>query len=329
MKYGVGIIGAGFGQHVHVPVFQDQPDCEVVGIAASTPAKAKTVAERCDVARAYNDWQELVADDAVDIVCIAVPPGQQPQMIYSAVERGKHVFCEKPLGVDGGSTALLQDINGASPVICIDFEFPETPLWRALKTVVGSGDLGAIRHVDLHWHVETYAHRNKLDNWKTRPADGGGALGGLLPHSLHYLEWLFGPVTDVMAALGDNEARVAAHLRFCGGFEAAVSAAVDDPNGDGHRLEVFGADSTAVLHNPGKDYVNGFSLKVDNAAVDVAGVPPDVDGRRYAVGALASRFVESIRQGVPMNPGLAEGLRVQRLMDVMRASDGAWTVVAA
>ena len=95
----VAVIGVGFGQQVHVPAFRTDSRCEVTTLCASNEAKAAEVATRLNVPHASGDWRAVVADPEIDAVSIAVPPRLQPQIAIAALEHGKSVFCEKPLGV--------------------------------------------------------------------------------------------------------------------------------------------------------------------------------------------------------------------------------------
>src|SRR4051794_15315091 len=97
-KIGIGVIGIGFGQYVHVPAFRSVPKCEVRAICATTEDRAREAANTLGIPKSYGDPRQLIADPAIDAVSIAVPPYLQPSLIESAARAGKHIFCEKPLG---------------------------------------------------------------------------------------------------------------------------------------------------------------------------------------------------------------------------------------
>ena len=80
----VGIIGAGFGQQVHVPAFRADARCEVVAICARTLEHAARAAERLGIPQAYGDARQMLADGQVDGVSIAVPPVAQPDLVITA-----------------------------------------------------------------------------------------------------------------------------------------------------------------------------------------------------------------------------------------------------
>jgi hypothetical protein len=331
----VGIVGIGYGQHVHAPAFRADGRCEVVSVAASRPDRAREVADRLGISRASGDWRELVDDPGIDALTVAVPPALQAAIVTAAAAAGKHVFCEKPVAASvDEARAMLGAVERAGVAHAVDFLFPEIPAWKAAREVIRGGELGPLRSVALTWRVETFAYRMNRDSWKLRREDGGGTLNNFASHSLHDLEWLFGPIERVAARLGPpgaaGDARVDAWLDFAGGVPGSLSVAADAFLGSGHRLEVYGSRGTLVLENRTADHVSGFTLAVgtrDGGAL--APVPvgepegPAGDGRVAATSAIVRRFVDAITTGRPASPGLEEGVRVQELIEAVREADRA------
>src|ERR1700687_5662406 len=186
----IAVIGAGFGQKVHVPAFRADNRCEVVAMCASMLQSAARAAEQAGIPQSYGDVREMLATAQVDAVAIAVPPAVQPQLVIEAARAGKHVFCEKPLAADKKTAEeALAAVEKAGVTHAMDFIFPEIASWQRARSVLKEGKLGNLRHAALTWRVETYAFAAGLDSWKARHQDGGGAVNNFLPHSLYYLEW--------------------------------------------------------------------------------------------------------------------------------------------
>ena len=217
--------------------------------------------------------------------------------------------------------------------------------WLRAKAMLDAGAVGALRHVTVHWHVESRALQLRMRNWKTVGDDGGGVLGNFISHCFHYLEWFCGPIAGLSARIGGLpsegglETTVAMALQFKSGPLVSLSMSCASYLGAGHRIEFFGEDGTLVLHNPGADYMRGFELfhaKRPAAALErIAVTDPDdaqyPDGRIAPVSRLAKKFFDAIESGGTPAPGFAEGYRVQRLMDAARRShsQGAWIDFAA
>ncbi len=85
------------------------------------------------------------------------------------------------------------------------------------------GAIGALRHVTVHWHVESRALQLRMRNWKTVGDDGGGVLGNFISHCFHYLEWFCGPIAGLGARISglpddaELETTVAMAMQFKAG----------------------------------------------------------------------------------------------------------------
>jgi len=339
-KLRVGVVGAGFGEAVHVPAFRAHPRCEVTAICASTIEKARAVAARLNVPRAHRSWQDLITDAEVDAVAIALPTTLQPEVALAALELGKPTFAEKPLA-DSLSDALhlAQVAAQAGVANMVDFEFLDIPTWQRAAASLAAGSVGRLRHLVVNWQVESYAHRAGLQNWKLSRSGGGGTLNSLVSHCFYYVEQMAGPVTGVTARLsgtpGDvrtGDALDALVLDLASGATAVLCVSTQSFAGSGHRVEFYGDAGTMVLENPTKDYVRGFTLRrgtrKEGSLTEVALPAPreDIwpnDGRIYVVSRLAARFVDWALGGSPGRPDFRDGARVQLLIDAARRSDAA------
>jgi predicted dehydrogenase len=322
---------------VHVPAFRSDPRCQVVAICASTRDRAKTVADRLDIAQAFGDWREVIALPEVAALSIAVPPALQPEIAIAAARAGKHVFCEKPLALSCVYAQMMLDAVRASNVAnAIDLEFGELPAYRVAEQLLRSGRLGQIRSVELTWGVRTRSR--PADSWKEQVEYGGGALGGFAAHAIYLVERLFAPVLRLSSpsSVGTAGKRLNAELELLGGLRARLAIATDAEAATGHRLEVQGADGGLVVANPGPDHVRGFTVRVVSRTtgaletqIPVKELSVNGDARVAAVGPIATRFVAAALGGPAAVPDMAEGVRVQRVLDALRLApaDGAWVNV--
>jgi predicted dehydrogenase len=338
-RLGIGVIGIGFGQHAHVPAFRADPRCEVRAICASSLSRAQEVAQKLAVPKAYGDALELIRDPQIHAVSIALPPSLQPQLIKLAAQAGKHVFCEKPVGLTPqDATEAYEAVRAAGVVSAVNFIFPESPAWEEARRVLQSGQLGAIRHIAISWRVETRAYQGAISapGWKTNEEQGGGTLRNLVSHSAYYIEWLFGGVSRLNCKLRGLEhspvdAGVNAWLAIQSGDCINLAVDADSFLGSGHRIEVYGDRGTLVLKNETSDYMNGFELFTGSREQGklVQRVGPTVsttDGRITATAKIARRFLDAIQDKSAAIPNLEHGQRVQFLLAAMRQSHetGQW-----
>ena len=95
---GVAVVGTGFGQKIHIPGFQHHPRTEVVAIYNPDLGKAKAIADSHNIRYAYNKLDKILALPEVNAVSISTPPFLHYEMAKEALEAGKHLLLEKPMG---------------------------------------------------------------------------------------------------------------------------------------------------------------------------------------------------------------------------------------
>ncbi len=303
------------------------------------------MAQRLGVPKGLADWRALLAQEGADVISLAVPARAQVEIGLAALAAGKHVFFEKPLADTLTSAeALSRSAREHGGITAVNFEFPEVHAWQEAKRLLDETRIGPLRHVAVTWRVETYANRERVDTWKARSAEGGGALNLFASHSLYYVEWMFGRISSVSATLqrASSDERAgdtfdAMHLVTERGLPIALTIATDAFLGPGHRVEAYGDGGTLVLENRESDYVAGFQLMLATRGDDEYRLIPTTsprrspteDGRIETTAAVARRFIDSIANGRGRpTPGVVEGVRVQGLMEAARLSSQTGRVVA-
>ncbi len=336
----LGIVGSNYGRTVQLPAFRADRRCEVIALAGSNAKRTAELAGSANVPKAYGDWRELVEDPDVQAIAIATLPSLQVPIALRALELGKPVFAEKPLAnnLDAARAMLRQATLSRKPTM-IDFNFHQIMSWQRAKAMLDANAIGALRHVTVHWHVESRAIQMRMRNWKTIGDDGGGVLGNFISHCFHYIEWFCGPIAGLSARVSglpdDHELETTAimAMQLAAGPSVSLSMSCASHFGVGHRIEFFGEDGALTLHNPGADYMRNFELwygKREAPVVRIASEDPvDAkypDGRIAPVSRLAKMFFDAIENGTPAMPGFAEGYRVQQLIDAARRShkQGIW-----
>jgi predicted dehydrogenase len=324
----VCVIGAGFGQQVHVPVFRSIPGCEVAAICASTQEKAGAVADKLGIPGAYGNWQEMLDQQKPDLLAIATLPELQYEIARVALARKIAVLCEKPLSLSRSQAEVLRTLAASHGVPCmVDLEFPEIEAWAKCRKLLP--EIGALDSLAITWKVQTFLNRKKLSSWKTDRAQGGAALYSFGPHVFHYLEWFAGPISSFSARLSKlpDDSRSSDTIfnlegTFMSGARFNALVHTDYPGPPEHILTFHGKEPQAVLklENLTKDYVQGFKL-IKNGKIRSEATQPASDGRILAVTPLAKRLVAWIRDGRPSTPGLNEGVRIQNLIELAIESD--------
>ena len=337
----IGIIGCNYGSQVLLPAFRFDRRCEIVAITCSRQDRAGEVARRHNIAHAFADWKQMIDTARPDAIAIATPPMIQPEIAIASLREGIAVFAEKPMSADLASAGKMMEAAASTPTMG-DFGFTEIPEWQRAKQMLDAGAIGALRHVAVNWHIENVATRKRLKHWKTDVESGGGALGNLSSHSMHYLEWFCGPLAGMSArvsGLPDDPAfqtNVTMSLEFASGASGSYSLSCAAFGGSGHRLEFYGEDGALILENPTVEYMRGFTLthvsrpagvpsRIDVAADPASAQFPD-EARIAPVARLVGRFLDAIETGGACAPNFTDGYRAQVLLDAIRRShdSGRW-----
>src|SRR5205809_288011 len=110
-----GVIGAGgFAEVCHVPGLQSHPAARVVALCGRRFEHARAMADRLGVPDVHTDYRELLAREDIDAVTITTPNAAHCEQALAAFAAGKHVFCEKPLGLDVAEARRMAEAASAS-----------------------------------------------------------------------------------------------------------------------------------------------------------------------------------------------------------------------
>ncbi len=145
---GVGLIGTGFMGTVHAEALK-RVGVNIVGILGSTPEKSRAAAERLVLPKAYSTLDELLTDNHVHTVHINTPNRLHLPQTEAAIAAGKHVLCEKPLGMNSAESAKLVALASGHPNLAtaVNYNNRFYALCHEAKDTIARGDVGRIFHV--------------------------------------------------------------------------------------------------------------------------------------------------------------------------------------
>lgn len=183
---GVAVAGTGFIGPVHVEALR-RIGVTVTGILGSSPERSRAAAEALGLPKGYASYDDLLADDRVQSVHLAVPNRLHHDMARRALEAGKHVMCEKPLAMDATESADLVAVaarSGLQAGVCYNVRF--YPLNLEARELVRGGGLGRIYSV-VGSYVQDWLLYPTDYNWRVL-ADQGGALRAVADVGTHWMD---------------------------------------------------------------------------------------------------------------------------------------------
>lgn len=336
----VGIVGMGFGASMHVPVCIESKDFLITALSDNGSGTAKSVSDKFALSnvRIFHSGEEMAICESVDAVIVAVPAASQYSIVAAALKSGKHVLCEKPLGLTYDEAEHLYYMaDAACTVTAVCYEYRYDKVFTHLFHLINNGEMGRIKRIEVDWHTSGALDSSKTWSWKSNISEGGGVLSDWAPHVLDYISTFMGG--DLIGSLScqswvevderiDNQGRrrpVTApdNCLLVGEFSAGVSLRISismtHESRGYHKIKVVGELGEVVMKHDAPFTGNHYELTGSLQGKDVCsltkiGVPDMEDTRRDAVKCLMADFAATIRTGErPKNlPSFSDALKVWR-----------------
>ncbi len=207
-KIGIGIVGGGYMGKAHsvamaavASVFDTglRPSLEVICTTSGEGAAQK--ARQFGFARSTANWRQLVDDPKVEAVVIASPQQTHCEIALAALARGKHVFCEKPLGMGlGESRAMVAAAAKSGCTNMTGFNYIRTPASQLARQIIAAGEIGDITYFRGEHTEDFLADPNLPASWRTTGLANGN-MGDLSPHIINAAFALAGPIKTLIAEI--------------------------------------------------------------------------------------------------------------------------------
>lgn len=199
---GVAIIGTGFMGPAHTEGLR-RLGINVVGILGSSPEKSRQAAKSLGLPTAYHNYEEVLADAAVQVIHITTPNRWHFDQASAALKAGKHVLCEKPLAMTSTESAALVELARQTGLAAgVNYNIRFYPLNLEARERVQGGDLGDI--YSIHGgYVQDWLLYPTDYNWRVLAGEGGKlrAVADIGTHWLDLIQMITG--LEVEAVLAD------------------------------------------------------------------------------------------------------------------------------
>ena len=302
-----GIIGLGHGSRVLIDAFRLN-NIEIYGIASKTYSKAIKVSKEKKINKAFRTWKDLVNDNQIDIVAIAVPPYLQIDILKECLKKNKKVFCEKPLGIDIRKiNNLFSYAQDKQKFFFVDYIFPEHEAFKKFYRIINRRKINKNDIIRIYLNTQTYVNKNKIINWKSDPNKGGGIVNLFLSHIIDYLIWFFGPINKTSCKIykkGVREIYADCLIEFKSNINAKILINTDSPK-KGHLIQYNSNKYKIALKNSGSDYGKKFTInfkKVEkNNKSKFINIPFNDLTTKFKGDSrilLTSRIIKKIKKGV-------------------------------
>lgn len=341
----VGIIGGGHIASIHGPLIQQQPDTQIVSIADKDTSRANALAAELTTSsvQVYDDAQQMLSEQKLDVVHVLVPPHLHADLSILAMEQGCHVFVEKPMALTEDDAQKMIDASQRHQILLWanhNMVFEESVL--AAKKLVAEGNIGDIVTVEANYsfnpqrYPAILAEGAEWSHWSYRMP--GGPLQDLMPHPASLvLEFMqdFETVQSTATNRGvlpegwQDEVRV---LLNSGSVMGYICLSMSE-RPDTVLLTIKGTQGTLqanlfnnVLTLQQKSSLpraiarglSGFELSLQNLKGSIQNISQFAKGnldKTNGLGSAIAAFYAAIRNDVDRPQSLDQGYQVVKLMD--------------
>jgi UDP-N-acetyl-2-amino-2-deoxyglucuronate dehydrogenase len=239
----IAVIGLGDISKIHIPAIQANPKAELVAVCDVDESLKDTVPD----VKFYTDYHEMLEKEALDCVHICLPHYLHYPATKACVEKGVHVFEEKPLGLnteEGLSLVELEESKNSKICVCLQNRYNES--FEKLQEMVESGVYGKLVGIKglVAWHrpksyYDTKPWRGKKD------LAGGGVMINQALHTLDLMQVLGGEIEAIRGSVDqlldygiEVEDTATAHLRFKNGAKGLFFATIANSGNSSVELQV-------------------------------------------------------------------------------------------
>ncbi len=178
-----------FAQTKVIPAMQHCQHMEIAAIASRDLTKAQAAAAQFNIAKAYGSYEKLLADAEIDVIYNPLANHLHVPWSIKALEAGKHVLCEKPIGLSAAEAQQLLEVSKQHPQLKAmeAFMYRLHPQWQRAKQIVKAGGIGELRTIQSF-----FSYFNADDkNIRNRSDIGGGGLMDIGCYNISLSRFIF------------------------------------------------------------------------------------------------------------------------------------------
>ncbi|MDP2950588.1 MAG: Gfo/Idh/MocA family oxidoreductase [Chloroflexota bacterium] len=359
----IGVIGAnaeyGWSPRAHMPALLGLQDYEVAAICTTHEDTSRAAARKFNVPLAFHDHLEMLARPDIEAVSVVVKAPLHYRLSMDALNAGKHVYTEWPLGADLKEARELADLAAARGVCTmVGLQGRCSPELLRLKELVAEGYVGEVISCRMGQYTPGILERPSDRSWQRDRKLGAGTLNIVAGHALDCFCMCVGEFAEVSAVVATQVKQwretdtghmvdvtapdnVLVSGTLSSGAVASANVASVPYHASGYSIEVYGREGTLVVTQTGGAYAwmgevrlqgaRGRDGSVQNLSVPerlaprLEGVPP---GPPLNVARMYLRFAEAIRTGGRVEPDFKTALVRHELLEAIQRSSDEGRMVA-
>ena len=320
-KIRIGVLStAKIGRVYAIPAMQKSKNVSVTALASRNLERAKEASKKLGIAKAYGSYEELLAVPEIDAVYIPLPNHMHVEWSIKSLEAGKHVLCEKPIGMDADDVRKLKTASERYPSLKVmeAFMYRHHPRWKRVVEIVKSGELGDIKSV----HSFFSYFNDDPDNYRNSAEMGGGGLMDVGCYSISVARLIFGREPDQVSGYSEYDPDFGVDRLTSGLMSFGSGTSVFTCSTQCYKdqyVKIYGTKGKVELDWPfNPDFSKDTGLKItihDDEKEETFG-PCD----HFSL--QAEEFAHAILTDSPLRISLDDSIRNMEVIDRVRGSEG-------
>ena len=361
-KIRLGLIGASvsgtWSSRSHLPAVRASSEVELTAVCTTRAESAEAARQAYGARLAFDDYRKLIASPEIDAIAVVVRVPSHYTPTKAALESGKHVYCEWPLGRTTAEAAELAALAKAKGLVtAVGLQARVNPAMMYMKELVEAGFVGEVMAVHVSLMREGVLSRPSHRTWQRDAELGANTLTIANGHTVDAMRFVtgdFGRLSAVVATQAKQWLDTGANTwldvtspdnillsgRLANGAVASVHIGAIPFAGSGYRMEIYGRDGTLVAMGEDSPQLSQVFLHGAKGANTLAPVPLPArltlaapatpSGEAVNVGQMYTLFAQGIRDGKNRQPTFATAVELHRLVDAIKeASDNGREVTFA
>jgi predicted dehydrogenase len=311
-----------FAEGKFIPGLRRAEGVEVVAVGSRSLDAAQAFASRNGLPMAYGTYEALLADPTIDVIYNPLPNHLHVEWTRKAVEAGKHVYCEKPMGMNAAELETLRDLTTQRHIV-EGFMVRHHPQWTETRERVRAGEFGTITHAHI-----AFAYTNTDGANIRNIADiGGGALYDIGCYAVVAARWFFEAEPLRVVSLVDRDPTFGTDRLFSAmldmGHGRTVQFSVSTQSVFHQRVHLFGTkgrlEVTIPFNQPQNEPITYLTHEGQSA--------DGLDATRHVVAvndqyaSTAEWFSDQVRNVTPTSAGLDDAIAQARILDALFRSE--------
>jgi predicted dehydrogenase len=352
----VGIVGAtvtpggsGWGANAHVPALKALSDSfELAAVCTAHPETAQASAEKFGASLAFSDLASMVARPDIDLVVVCVRVPKHHDLVMQALEAGKAVFCEWPLGANVAEAERMATLAAQRSLrTAVGLQARSDAAWQHARELVQQGYIGDVLSANLVNISQAIPDRGEGRVWQGRRTNGANTLTIAAGHAIDALCFVLGEFTELSARLAttitewrntdtgetmqvDSPDWIDVSGVVESGAQVSFHVATVPSNPSGNRFEIYGREGTLVVSGGtanvgpsqvrgarGKDALSVLDIPASKLDADADAVP---DGPPRNVGRAYARIAQAFASTSKFEPDFAHAVRRHQLIEALERS---------